>query len=71
MYILNEATNRAEYKRRWQIINRARNKGVNFALVDAFYKKMIDKGYNRKITLEAVFYAAKCGVFGAVNTWER
>lgn len=71
MYILKEATNRAEYKRRWQIINRARDKGVNFDLVDAFYKKMTEKGYNQETTLAAVFYAAKCGVFGFVNAWER
>ena len=43
MHILNESNSRAEYKRRWQIINRARKKGVNFDLVDAFYKKMTDK----------------------------
>ena len=71
MYLLNETTSRAEYKRRWQIMNRARNKGINFALVDAFYKKMTDKGFDQKTTLEAVFYAAKCGVFGVVNVWER
>lgn len=71
MYILNETTSRTEYKRRWQIINRARGKGLNFDLVDAFYKKMTDKGYNHETTLAAVFYAAKCGVFGFVNTWKR
>lgn len=71
MYILNETTSRAEYKRRWQIINRAKNTGLNFELVDAFYKKMVDKGYNKKTTLDAVFYAAKCGVFGYVKTCER
>lgn len=70
-YILHDATTRAEYKRRWKAIDRAKQKGLNTDLIDAFYSAMIKQGYQRETTTAALYCAARDGLFGFVNKWER
>lgn len=71
MFIVNAAQTRAEYKRRWQLLARAKQKGLNIDLLDEFYQKMLERGYSQETTRAAMLYAAKNGVFGFLNTWER
>lgn len=66
-YLLQETTTRADYKKRWQTLNRAKKAGFNVDLLDKFYKKMLQKGYSRQETRDCLFYAVNCGVFGVIN----
>lgn len=70
-YILSESGTRAEYKRRWKAIARAKNHGLDTDLIDAFYGALIKRGYERDIAISALYCAARDGLFGFVNRWER
>lgn len=70
-YILSDSGTRAEYKRRWQALARAKTKGLNIDLLCRFYAAMIKKGYERTFVIETVYYAAQNGVFGYIKKWER
>lgn len=70
-FILSESNNRTEYKRRWKAMERAKQKGLDTDLIDAFYGAMIKRGYQRDIAISALYCAARDGLFGFVNTWER
>lgn len=71
MQILKETATRREYKTKWQALTRAKQAGLNIELVDRFYAKMLNKGYDREITIKCVLYAAKQGAFGFLREWER
>ena len=70
-YILSDSGTRAEYKRRWKAMERAKQKGLDTDLIDAFYAAMIKRGYTQEITQAALYVAARDGLFGFVNKWER
>ena len=70
-FILSESNNRIEYKRRWKAMERAKKNGLDTDLIDAFYAAMIKRGYQREIATAAVYCAARDGLFGFVNSWER
>lgn len=70
-YILSESETRAEYKRRWKAMARAKNHGLDTDLIDAFYGALIKRGYEREIATAALYCAARDGLFGFVNRWER
>lgn len=70
-FILSESNNRTEYKRRWKAMERAKKNGLDTDLIDAFYGAMIKRGYQREIAIAAVYCAARDGLFGFVNFWER
>ena len=70
-FILSESNNRTEYKRRWQAITRAKKRGLNTDLIDLVYTKLIQKGYSHKTAIESLILAARDGLFGFVNTYER
>lgn len=70
-YILSDSGTRAEYKRRWKAMERAKQKGLNTDLIDAFYGALIKKGYTQEITQAALYVAARDGLFGFVNNCER
>ena len=71
MSILRDVANRAEYKRRWQIMTNAGRRGFDVALVDAFYAKMAAKGYKHETIFSALCYAAREGVFGQIQKGAR
>lgn len=71
MSILRDATSRADYKRKWQIMTNAGRRGFDVALVDAFYAKMAQKGYKKDVIFEALCYAAREGVFGQIQKGAR
>ena len=68
-YILHDSGTRAEYKRRWKAIERAKKYGLDTDLIDAFYAAMIKRGYERKTATAALYCAARDGLFGFVNNW--
>ena len=70
-YILHDSGTRAEYKRRWKAIERAKKYGLDTDLIDAFYGALIKRGYEREIAIAALYCAARDGLFGFVNRWER
>lgn len=70
-FILSESNNRTEYKRRWKAMERAKKNGLDTDFIDAFYGAMIKRGYQREIAISALYCAARDGLFGFVNTWER
>lgn len=70
-YILSDSGTRAEYKRRWKAMERAKQKGLDTEFIDAFYGAMIKRGYTQEITIAALYVAARDGLFGFVNNWER
>ena len=70
-YILYNSGTRAEYKRRWKAMERAKQKGLDTDLIDAFYGTLIKRGYEREIAIAALYCAARDGLFGFVNRWER
>lgn len=70
-FILSESNNRAEYKRRWKAMERAKQKGLDTDSIDAFYTAMIKRGYERETATAALYCAARDGLFGFVNAWER
>ena len=70
-YILSDSGTRAEYKRRWKAMERAKQKGLDTDLIDAFYAAMIKRGYTQEITQAALYCAARDGLFGFANAWER
>ena len=70
-FILSESNNRTEYKRHWKAIERAKKNGLNTDLIDAFYGVMIKRGYQRETATAAVYCAARDGLFGFANAWER
>lgn len=70
-YILHDSGTRAEYKRRWKAIDRAKQKGLDTDLINAFYGTMINRGYEHETVIAAVYCAARDGLFGFVNRWER
>ena len=71
MYILSESETRAEYKRRWKAVARAKNHGLNTDLIDRFYELLRAKGYSREIALAAMIVAAQDGIFNFVNARTR
>lgn len=71
MSILTDVATRAEYKRRWQIMTNAGHKGLDVDLVNAFYAKMVAKGYGFDTILDAMYYAARVGVFGQIQKGAR
>ena len=70
-FILSESNNRTEYKRRWKAMERAKKNGLDTALIDLLYAILIRKGYSHEIATESLYMAARDGVFGLVNSWER
>lgn len=70
-YILSESGTRAEYKRRWKAMERAKKYGLDTDLIDAFYAAMIKRGYTQEITQAALYCAARDSLFGFVNNWEQ
>lgn len=70
-YILHDSGMRAEYKRRWKAMERAKQKGLDTDSIDAFYGAMIKRGYQRETATAALYCAARDGLFGFVNNWER
>ena len=70
-YILHDSGTRAEYKRRWKAMERAKKNGLDTDLIDAFYGALIKRGYERDIAISALYCAARDGLFDFVNTWER
>lgn len=70
-YILSESGTRAEYKRRWKAMERAKKHGLDTDLIDAFYAAMIKRGYEHDIAISALYCAARDGLFGFTNNWER
>ena len=70
-YILHDSGTRNEYKRRWKAMERAKQKGLDTDLIDAFYAAMIKRGYEREIATAALYCAARDGLFGFANAWER
>ena len=70
-YILSDSGTRAEYKRRWKAMERAKKYGLDTDLIDAFYAAMIKRGYEREIATAVLYCAARDGLFGFVNNWER
>lgn len=70
-FILSESNNRTEYKRRWKAMERAKKNGLDTDLIDAFYRALIKRGYERDIAISALYCAARDGLFGFVNSWER
>lgn len=71
MELIKDSATRAEYKRRWKAVARAKQKGLDTDLINAFYGAMIKQGYEREIVIAAVYCAARDGLFGFVNNWER
>lgn len=71
MEILKETQTRSEYKRIWIALKRASQHGLNTGLLDAFFSKALEQGYDLQTARAAVYYAAKNGVFGYLNAWER
>lgn len=71
MAILRDASSRADYKRKWQIMTNAGRKGFDVALVNAFYAKMIAKGYEHNTIFSALCYAAREGIFGQIQKGAR
>lgn len=69
--ILQTIKTRAEYLRTYKALGRARAKGINTDLLDRVFGAMVAKGYERETTVAAVMMAARDGVFGFVNAWER
>lgn len=70
-YILSDSGTRAEYKRRWKAMARAKKHGLDTDLIDAFYGALIKRGYERDIAISALYCAARDGLFGFANAWER
>jgi hypothetical protein len=70
-YILSESETRAEYKRRWKAMARAKKHGLDTDLIDALYGVLIKRGYERDIAISALYCAARDGLFGFANAWER
>ena len=70
-YILHDSGTRAEYKRRWKAMARAKNHGLDTNLIDAFYGALIKRGYQRETATAALYCAARDGLFGFANAWER
>lgn len=70
-FILSESNNRTEYKRRWKAMERAKQKGLDTDLIDAFYAAMIKRGYQRETATAALYCAARDGLFDFANAWER
>lgn len=64
MVILEHAATRAEYKRRWKAIARARKHGLDIDLIESFYVWMHKKGYDQATILECLCYCAGTGIFG-------
>lgn len=64
MTILQHAATRAEYKRRWKAIARARKHGLDIDLIERFYLRMYQKGYNQATIRECLYYCAEQGIFG-------
>ena len=71
MEILKETQTRRQYKTRWQAIARAKEKGLNVALLDRLYAEIKKRGYSHEFALDGLLYAARCGAFGFVKAWER
>ena len=71
MQILKETATRREYKTKWQALTRAKLAGLNIDLINQFYATLLSKGYDRPTAIECLLYAAKNGVFGLFNEWER
>lgn len=69
--IMQTIKTRAEYLRAYKALGRARGKGLNIDLLDRFFGAMVAKGYGRAAIVEAATFAAREGVFGFVNAWER
>lgn len=69
--ILQTIKTRAEYLRTYKALGRARGKGLNIDLLDRFFGAMVANGYGRETMVAAVMMAARDGVFGYVNAWER
>lgn len=70
-YILSDSGTRAEYKRRWKAMERAKKHGLDTDLIDALYGALIKRGYERDIAISALYCAARDGLFGFANAWER
>lgn len=70
-FILSQSNNRTEYKRRWKAMERAKKNGLDTDLIDAFYAALIKRGYERDIAISALCCAARDGLFGFANAWER
>lgn len=64
MVILEHAATRAEYKRRWKAIARARKHGLDIDLIERLYALLCEKGYDRATILECLYYCAETGIFG-------
>lgn len=71
MEMLKETQTRRQYKSRWQAIARAKEKGINVALLDRLYSEIKKRGYSHEFALDGLLYMARCGAFGFVNSWER
>lgn len=69
--ILQTIKTRGEYLRTYKALGRARGKGLNVDLLDRFFGAMIAKGYGFATIMDAARLAAREGVFGYVNAWER
>ena len=70
-FILSESNNRTEYKRRWKAMERAKKNGLDTDLIDVFYAAMIKRGYKHETVTAALYCAARDGLFGFANAWER
>lgn len=64
-------THRQEYKRRWQAIQRATQKGLDAKKAMALYEELLNRGYSADFAVEGVLYLARQGAFGFLNGWER
>jgi hypothetical protein len=69
--ILQTIKTRAEYLRTYKALGRAQAKGINTDLLDRFFGAMVAKGYGFATIVEAATLAAREGVFGYMNAWER
>lgn len=71
MELIKDSATRAEYKRRWKAVARAKRHGLDTELINRFYVLMCRKGYNMDTIKECMCYCAQNGVFGFVNAWEH
>lgn len=71
MELVKNSANRAEYKRRWKAVARAKQHGMDTELMNSVYVLLCRKGYNMDTIKECMYYFAKIGLFGFVNAWER
>lgn len=68
---MTKAEKRRAYMRELMACKRARARGLDVDLAKRLFAEMLARGYDADVARAAVFMAARDGVFGFLNAWER